>query len=277
MIRYNTTCAILLVLAGLFSCREITTKEALRRIAESKSYSTDALPESVKPITVFSHCITHTSHKGKAHPYWFEAAFSDSTYTKMIDETEITTYTFQTVNAGKLHVESGKLIASDPITTSSSMAFQEQFPTGDFTCELAVLKSGNYPGRVAFARIKFSEQEVEKWMCATMPGERPLPANDSLANCFTVDAGLGLFADSLSLKAILQLPDKQSDMLLFPPHSVRPAFYGDISTSGKHTLFVFQTGYGDGCYNTFIGYDKHGNICRLLSDLGVLFWKGCEN
>lgn len=39
-----------------------------------------------------------------------------------------------------------------------------------------------------------------------------------------------------------------------------------------HNLAAFSTGYGDGFYATYVGYDQKGKICRLLTDFGVVEW-----
>jgi hypothetical protein len=33
---------------------------------------------------------------------------------------------------------------------------------------------------------------------------------------------------------------------------------------------MFKSGWGDGFYATYIGYDKSGNICRLVTDFVVI-------
>jgi hypothetical protein len=33
---------------------------------------------------------------------------------------------------------------------------------------------------------------------------------------------------------------------------------------------MFKSGWGDGFYATYIGYDKAGNICRLVTDFVVI-------
>ena len=39
-----------------------------------------------------------------------------------------------------------------------------------------------------------------------------------------------------------------------------------------HSLASFSTGYGDGTYGTYVGYDEKGNVCRLLTDFGIVDW-----
>jgi hypothetical protein len=39
-----------------------------------------------------------------------------------------------------------------------------------------------------------------------------------------------------------------------------------------HNLVSFSTGFGDGSYTTYIGYDVNRNICRLVTDFGLIEW-----
>jgi hypothetical protein len=41
---------------------------------------------------------------------------------------------------------------------------------------------------------------------------------------------------------------------------------------GGHNLACFSTGFGDGTYATYVGYDANGKICRLLTDFGLVIW-----
>ncbi len=42
---------------------------------------------------------------------------------------------------------------------------------------------------------------------------------------------------------------------------------------GQHNLAAFTTGFGDGRYATYIGFDANGKPCRLLSDFGLFDWR----
>ncbi|WP_409347192.1 DUF4241 domain-containing protein [Paenibacillus sp. MBLB4367] len=41
-------------------------------------------------------------------------------------------------------------------------------------------------------------------------------------------------------------------------------------------MAVFSSGYGDGLYPTYIGYDKAGRIARLTTDFGCL-WEAIDD
>ena len=48
--------------------------------------------------------------------------------------------------------------------------------------------------------------------------------------------------------------------------------FGIVHAFGRHNLAIFSTGYGDGCYSTFIGFNKQGKVCQLLIDFGIINW-----
>lgn len=37
-------------------------------------------------------------------------------------------------------------------------------------------------------------------------------------------------------------------------------------------IVAFSTGFGDGRYSTYVGYDKNGEPCRLLTDFRLVDW-----
>jgi len=45
----------------------------------------------------------------------------------------------------------------------------------------------------------------------------------------------------------------------------------------KGNLLAFTTGWGDGGYNSYIGYDSTGKPVEVLTDLGVIDWDDKEN
>ena len=37
-------------------------------------------------------------------------------------------------------------------------------------------------------------------------------------------------------------------------------------------IAIFSSGWGDGFYASYIGYDADGNICRFVTDFNILTW-----
>lgn len=223
-------------------------------------FFTDAdRPDTAKPI------ITTGLHS-KAFPEIFDAAFHKETKVKQGNFS----FSFYPYDIGKINIETGKIIACDPIVAKDALPFIYQFPTGQFTVALAMAKTYN-DERVAFSRILFSMAAVAKWELALEKGQEPLPLKDSATYCYGVDGGTGIFIDSVANREMTQLSqDKWMD--IFVGKMEKSDYKGYIYDLEERNFAVFSTGWGDGCYSTYVGFDEKGNICQLLTDFGLVEW-----
>ncbi len=212
-------------------------------------------------------------YKVQSEPAIFETAFFNGATSAIEDTVKVQ---FYTLNIGKLKVETGELVACDPVILHDSEPFIHQFPTGQYPVHLAIAKTRN-DQRVAFARVYFSSNPVSKWEFALLKGQENTSIFSDSIYWYGVDAGLGLFLDKAAAKAFNDLYDKDPGLFekifldvmdKFDPHNHSCLLF-DFN---GHNLAAFSTGYGDGFYATYVGYDKQGNICRLLTDFGVVEW-----
>jgi hypothetical protein len=206
------------------------------------------------------------------NPAVFETAFFQDTHLQV----DSLTINFYAVNIGKLNVESGKLIASDPIVMHDAKAFTNSFPIGLFPVQLAIANF-KMDQRVAFSRVLFSDKSVAKWEFALLDGQKQIPIEGEEMYGFGVDAGIGLYIDKKANDAFNSLTGE--DNKKWEEVFVNQMSKNDRNTwsyilykFGKHNLAAFSTGYGDGTYATYIGYDEQGKICRLLTDFGIVDW-----
>ena len=81
-----------------------------------------------------------------ARPEIFEKAFFKGTKEKI----DTFALEFYPVNLGKINIESGKVIAGDPIVMKDLKPFMQTFPIGEFPVWLSVAKIGD-DERVAFS------------------------------------------------------------------------------------------------------------------------------
>jgi len=204
-------------------------------------------------------------------PAYLEDAFSaDYTYTD--DEKNI--YRFYPENIGNLKIVNGQIIASDPFF-SDYISFISQFPVGQFPVELSILIF-NDDERVAFSRIRFSDQKPVRWEMALAPDQdlSKLKANEIYG--YPVDSGTGCFMDSSATavySSYVNENDANCDVIV-----------KEMEKTYKHTrswllwekedinVALFSSGVGDGYYASFIGYDAKDSICRLVTDFGLLEW-----
>jgi hypothetical protein len=253
------TMLLIVLTTALFSC------------GQNKNGTNTPIDNITTPFKIISNAITKSNYSGQEYPICFESAFSDSTFVKEITTQSTTTYSFQTISIGKIKIESGKIIACDPIIMRESKSFSNIFPIGEFNVQLAIAKIHNN-NRVAYSRIVFSNNPVIKWIYATRQGEVQIPINDTTLYCYSVDAGQGLFIDSIANFAFSQKSQTQWNATFADSKWVSPNFFGCLSSFDNYNLAVFNTGYGDGCYGSFIGLDKDNKICRLLTDFGFVRW-----
>ncbi len=203
-----------------------------------------------------------------AFPKIFEGSFVKHTKVAQFG-TEIT---FDKIAVGNLKVSSGQIIATDPVTLSDAIAFNEEFPIGEFPVELAMANiSANKDRRVAFARVKFSDKPIRKWEFALLPGQTPIPLNSKEIYGYGVDAGLGLFVDQEAKNNLNMMLEKNWHNMF----SEKFEHYLNYSFQNHNAVF-FSTGYGDGFYATYIGRDSEGKICQLLTDFDIVLWRNAE-
>jgi|RhiMetdeSRZDD1v2_1073273.scaffolds.fasta_scaffold11457_3 uncharacterized protein DUF4241 len=216
-------------------------------------------PDTSKPIII-------TSFSGKEYPQIFQAAFHKDTKVKYRDFS----YLFYNLDIGKIKIESGKIIACDPIVMHDRTPFTQSFPIGEFPVTLAMAKTNN-DERVAFSRILFSANPVEKWEFALHRGQKPIPLKDTSFYCYGVDAGTGIYIDSIANK-LFNLKDHGDWENVFIKKAEENGYKGFIHDFEGHNLATFSTGYGDGCYAVYIGFDNNGNVCQLLTDFALVEW-----
>ncbi|HMR18827.1 MAG TPA: DUF4241 domain-containing protein [Sphingobacterium sp.] len=202
--------------------------------------------------------------KSLAIPQIFEGSFKSETAIKQIGS-EIT---FDVIPVGNLKISSGKIIATDPVTLSDAIAFENNFPIGEFPVELAManIKLIN-DRRVAFARLKFSDNPVKKWEFALLPGQSPIDIKSTGVYGYGVDSGLGLFIDQEAMNNLNTILDENWENIF----SEKFKDYTNYDFQDQNVIF-FSTGYGDGFYATYIGKDSDGKICQLLTDFGIVMW-----
>ena len=202
-------------------------------------------------------------------PALFETAFIQGTTEKVSDAS----VNFYGINIGKLKLPSGKIIACDPLHIDEyGIPYTQVFPTGEFPVQLSIvtIKSEEV---IAFARIKFSEEPVVKWDMAMLSGQSS-PAEKTVdANGFSVDASTGIYMDAQAVKGLdpHDIWEKESEHELFKEmakHNHSDWRY-TMYKFGSDNLAAFTTGFGDGRYASYIGYDAAGKPCRLLTDFGL--------
>jgi hypothetical protein len=204
-------------------------------------------------------------------PALFETAFVKGTSAKVNGAT----FHLYGITIGNLNVESGHIIACDPLHIDEyGKPFTQLFPIGQFPVQLSIAKYENQE-LIAFVRINFSDQPVQKWELALLEGQKPLPLYATEIHGFSVDAGVGIYIDEEAKKALEKTNSRVLDSALFKEMDkhYHHTWRYDMYEFAKHNLASFTTGLGDGRYASYIGLDANGKPCRLLTDFNLFKWR----
>lgn len=187
---------------------------------------------------------------------------------------------FRMTTLGALKIVSGQICAADPFVGMGAKPYVQAVPNGAFPVQLAVLQGTMGEGRVAFARVAFSEKPVAQWRLAVTEGDDPAKLSPGEAFGYPVDTGLGSFFDPAAGRAaqdsMNEGPDVADRWLEEGKRCGQSERGGSafrlLTDAGQANIAAFDTGWGDGVYASWFGFDPDGNVAVLLTDFQALDW-----
>lgn len=135
--------------------------------------------------------------------------------------------------------------------------------------------------RVAFAEIRFTENLPIHFELALTKDQDAEKLGEDEYYGYGVDSGTGSFMDELTCGELVTLIEPIDDgMLPELEKALDDSYVYTYSTANytlpatDHNLTAFSSGYGDGCYASYWGYDKNGELCCLITDFATVDDKG---
>lgn len=184
----------------------------------------------------------------------------------------------QIVKLGKLNIKSGRICACDPLVESYFVPFETEVPNGSFPVELYLEEDTDLVG---MAVVWFQDIKEElTWKMATIPGESISQAEieDGFILGFPVESGLACFIDPSFSKSFLDKEDTKSEddevsdsPFLGPLLNENGGDWALASMNDTENIAVFTSGYGEGNFACYFGYDAQNNIVAIAMDLDVFF------
>ena len=177
---------------------------------------------------------------------------------------------------GKLVVTSQSVLAMDPIIPVADKPFAQRVPNGRHPVTVAI---ADFDGdeRIAFARVEFSPAPAVSWKMALKDSDTdPATLGPGQFIGYGVDGGLGCFLDFEAAGLIGQRYQQEGPYFAFGD-----LFEDELESTYRHTrnwasvrpieereenIIVFSSGYGDGAYPSFFGFDADGRVCQLVTD-----------
>jgi Protein of unknown function (DUF4241) len=183
--------------------------------------------------------------------------------------------TVSVADIGVLGLSTGRLYAGDPLTSLKAHLvepFTVTVAPGTYRVRVAVLRPHRpVSGRIAAAKLVIADVPVESWELAVRPGQDVSELAADQAFGYVVDAGVGCFVDAASAPVFeaLQAEDRCSGPVFAVAE--RGSSAADVRQGGDgHTIAVFKSGWGDGCYPTWIGRAADGSLACFATEFFVV-------
>lgn len=199
-------------------------------------------------------------------------------------EDEGARYPVRVVRLGAVRLSSGRVILSDPFLMSShDVPLTVRFSPGDYPVDLAVADTGAGGHRIALARLVISSRPPVRWEMAVTEGQDPAALKEDEQFGYGVDAGTGAFVDAAVpawLARTYPPSDPASYMAVVEDWQTRgedqgprlgiPYGFALIEPLGPGGAAMFSSGWGDGFYASWIGYDAQDEVAVIVTDFQVL-------
>ncbi len=194
---------------------------------------------------------------------------------------------------GKVDITSNHVVVADPLCYVAMGKFmptlEQEIPNGTYTAEISVCRSRQAGLRICTARLKIKDAKAVRYELA-----KPVP--ETAANVskdgtvwtgYPVDAGMTCFIDAKGADKMGEWIDKWHKQnqgknhyddyfaaIFAESYEKFPEFQregGDFiewtNPDSSERMVMISSGFGDGFYQCFWGYDENGEICELVTPL----------
>lgn len=188
-----------------------------------------------------------------------------------------------TLEIGDINLPTGEILACDPLVElGEAKAYIQKSPVGKYPVKIAVVPSEDYGDRYACVKVEFSKNNpVVYELAVTGEEEKMDEAAEDEYYGFGVDAGMGCVADKKSqdeyIKYWKKLEEEEDadnpyddifEELLAESAKQFPKYQrtgGDWANwtipDTELNIPIFASGWGDGYYPCYFGYDEKGELC----------------
>lgn len=197
-----------------------------------------------------------------------------------IGEADKDRYPLRTLRIGTLNLSSGRLILADPLILSDrDRPLDLDLPPGRYPVDLAVADTGRGGHRVALARLLLSDAPPVRWAMAVIKGEDVRTLKGDQVFSYGVDSGTGGFVDAGARDWLLaQAPEKAEALSedwiargeAMGPKVGLPHTVFLVEEVGPGGIAMMSSGWGDGGYASWVGFDAAGSPVQVVTDFAVI-------
>lgn len=188
-----------------------------------------------------------------------------------------------TLDIGEVNLPTGEILTCDPLVElGEAKTYIQKTPVGKFPVKICVVPSEDYGDRYACVKVEFSKNKPVVYELAVTGNEEEMDeAKEDEYYGFGVDTGMGCVADKKNqdeyVKYWKKLEEEEGadnpyddifEELLEESFKKSPKYQRDcgdwanfIIPNSDLNIPVFASGWGDGYYPCYFGYDEKGELC----------------
>lgn len=177
---------------------------------------------------------------------------------------------------GELVAPSGVIVACDPLTAIEPKPFAQRVAPGRYPVLVSVAQLATGDQRVACAQLHLSDAPVARWEMARLDGQEQIALGEGEFFGYGVDAGVGCFMDARAASALdlhYERDESYDEALIdaLEAHHMDTWDYADVALDEGDGLNVimFTSGWGDGVFASYWGYDASGSPACLVTDFAL--------
>lgn len=189
---------------------------------------------------------------------------------------------------GELVLPSGRLLACDPISSLDGDPFEAQLEPGTYQAHLIIAELRDEKS-VAYAVIDLQPSStVRRWELAELPSSTETSifnGDDEMG--FAVDSTLAAFLDAetqaelLNYHQIVMPEDNDYERHIWGRINKRRRTGAGWTTldlrrdlaipvADGRNMLLFDAGFGEGYFSTYLGYDQENQLVKIVTDFEVL-------
>ena len=186
-------------------------------------------------------------------------------------EVESRSITFRCHTIGELVITTGGLVACDPFFCSAARPLAARVPPGRYPVILSVASIAD-DQRVAYAKLHVGDKPASRWEMALLPDEELSSLKEGEVFGYSVDSGIGCYMDEEAAAIHLQKLDSDEEYEHHLTDEMENNYvdtwdWADINLNAATgaNIITFTSGWGDGFYPLYVGYDGDGSVVALVT------------
>ncbi len=192
-----------------------------------------------------------------------------------IMDTEFGKMNIDKLEVGKLKLQTGKIIATDPILLYDDECFSEKVVPGTYTVNIYVGKAGNRKRQTVAAEIIIKDSQPIRWEMALLEGESAKNFGHDEFMGYEVENGLGSFMDEKVMEILDVMSEEElNDYEIKVKDAVRQSDCScaniPMDKNGTLNILVFATGWNQGTFPTYYGFDNNNKLSKIVTDFMVI-------